>query len=547
MSVRSVIKKYYEYANEGNWDAWCDLFAESMVMDEQLAGHIEGLPKLRSMMAGMKDMYSKFQNVPDQIMTSGRQAAVVSHISAASPSGAPVEAAVMNYFRVEDEKIVYMSNFHDTRPFDPVTHPEAGATAGPQPHREAHHNPEFPRVHRFMGRFMELPKDHVNAYIVELENSVVVVDTTLALSSARELRAKAESFGKPIEAVLLTHGHPDHYTGLVAFEDVPRLASQGCVEFAKQEDLVKAPTATAFLSDDYPKTRVFPNEIVSDGDTRVFDGFTFTFRDLGPAESPSDGMWIVGNNGVREVFVGDTIAMNCHCFFRDGYTRQWNKVLENLRREFDDDTRFYIGHGDSPVGKEAIAWQLGYNTTFLNAVDNLQNKTMPVSRESQDEVRDAVRKYLPGDATLFLLEYELDQSIALHFPNRGFGMGMGRQFYAEHMQMLGQGKFEEVALLHYAPDCSIVTFDGIHHGREELKEYIIDTFRRHKTITGVKVEYFNESEDVIIFRATVTSEGRGTIDAQDAFYMENGKIKRHIALTLVPDADYDQLGTRWKE
>jgi hypothetical protein len=61
------------------------------------------------------------------------------------------------------------------------------------------------------------------------------------------------------------------------------------------------------------------------------------------------------------------------------------------------------------------------------------------------------------------------------------------------------------------------------------------------------MEYFNESEDVIIFRATVSSEGRGTVNAQDAFYLENGKIKRHIALTLVPDADYDTLGTRWQE
>jgi hypothetical protein len=29
--------------------------------------------------------------------------------------------------------------------------------------------------------------------------------------------------------------------------------------------------------------------------------------------------------------------------------------------------------------------------------------------------------------------------------------------------------------------------------------------------------------------------------------MENGKIKRHIALTLVPDADYEKIGTKWME
>jgi hypothetical protein len=52
---------------------------------------------------------------------------------------------------------------------------------------------------------------------------------------------------------------------------------------------------------------------------------------------------------------------------------------------------------------------------------------------------------------------------------------------------------------------------------------------------------------VVIFRASVTSTGRGTISAEDAFYMENGKVKRHIALTLVPDADYEKIGTVWKD
>lgn len=119
MNNREIINKYYEYANAGNWDAWCDLFAEDMVMDEQLAGHIEGLATLRPMMAGMGKAYSKFQNIPKHILVDGDQGAVVSHISAANAAGEPIEADVMNYFRFENGKIVYMANFHDSRPFAP--------------------------------------------------------------------------------------------------------------------------------------------------------------------------------------------------------------------------------------------------------------------------------------------------------------------------------------------------------------------------------------------------------------------------------------------
>ena len=82
MSNRKTIEKYYEFANAGKWDAWCDLFTENQEMDEQLAGHISGLTVLRGMMAGMGQAYAVFQNVPTAIIVEGDQGAVVSHISA---------------------------------------------------------------------------------------------------------------------------------------------------------------------------------------------------------------------------------------------------------------------------------------------------------------------------------------------------------------------------------------------------------------------------------------------------------------------------------
>ena len=117
MDAHAVLDRYYELANAGDWDAWCDLFDPEMVMDEQLAGHVEGLTTLRSMMAGMDSMYSSFQNVPLHKLVDGSQAAVVSHLSASSPAGRRIEADVMNYFRIEGGLITYMANFHDTKPF----------------------------------------------------------------------------------------------------------------------------------------------------------------------------------------------------------------------------------------------------------------------------------------------------------------------------------------------------------------------------------------------------------------------------------------------
>jgi ketosteroid isomerase-like protein len=121
MNVAEIVTRYYELANQGSWDAWCDLFAPDQVMDEQLAGHVEGRETLRAMMRGFPDMYSSFDNAPRQVLVDGNRAAVVSHITAVTPAGATINANVSNYFEVTDGQITYMANFHDTVPFSPAS------------------------------------------------------------------------------------------------------------------------------------------------------------------------------------------------------------------------------------------------------------------------------------------------------------------------------------------------------------------------------------------------------------------------------------------
>jgi ketosteroid isomerase-like protein len=119
MGTREVIDTYYRSVNAGDWDTWLTLFDDNVVIDEQLAGHVEGIGILRGAIDGMKRGYARFQNAPTHVVIEGDQACVTSHISAANASGTPIEANVANYFRLEGGKIVYMANFHDTRPFDP--------------------------------------------------------------------------------------------------------------------------------------------------------------------------------------------------------------------------------------------------------------------------------------------------------------------------------------------------------------------------------------------------------------------------------------------
>ena len=82
MDTREIVHRYYELANRGAWDEWCELFAPDHVMDEQLAGRVEGRETLREMMRGFPEMYAEFANEPVHVVVAQGRAAVVSRITA---------------------------------------------------------------------------------------------------------------------------------------------------------------------------------------------------------------------------------------------------------------------------------------------------------------------------------------------------------------------------------------------------------------------------------------------------------------------------------
>jgi glyoxylase-like metal-dependent hydrolase (beta-lactamase superfamily II) len=364
----------------------------------------------RGAVAGIKKAYQRFNNYPLEIVIDGDKAMVSWHIVAANAEGAPIDAKGANLFTIRKGKIAYMANFHDTVPF---THPTLVKPTAPQPVAEPKPAPNV-KLQRYEATAAQF---FVNAFLIETPNGVVAVDATIANSTARALREKIDKeIRKPLLAVLVTHGHPDHFTGLGELTkglDVPILATQGAIDFARREDAIKGDVAIAIFGDDYPRKRMFPNKAVAGGTIHTFDGVDFKVEDYGPGESDADALWyFVDADGARHAFIGDIAHNHMHCFFRDGHTHEWIASLHRLTNTFDHDAILYSGHGE-PAGTEIVSWHKGYVEAFVGTLHSMLGDRNSLTEKEKAKLVAKMQSYLPNDKLLFLMMYELDETIKL--------------------------------------------------------------------------------------------------------------------------------------
>lgn len=260
-------------------------------------------------------------------------------------------------------------------------------------------------VHRYAGQVIP-----VNAYLVETTHGVVVIDSTLTVSDSQGLRQQVESLHKPLLAVLITHAHPDHYAGLaqlITADDVPIIAVEGVSEVIQRDDDLKDQIVGPMLGAEWPQKRLFPNQVVQDGDQVTFDQVSFSVIDLGPGESPHNSLWLIEDHD-EGVFVGDLVYNHMHAYLLDGYYQEWLKSLNRFKTEFKAGTRLYPGHGE-PASTGLLDWQAEYIQTFVNAVQAAQDSE-PESRQQQ--VTEKMKAFLPTDDLVFLMQLSIEPMAA---------------------------------------------------------------------------------------------------------------------------------------
>ena len=250
----------------------------------------------------------------------------------------------------------------------------------------------------------------VNAYLVETSEGIVAVDGTLTVSDGRALRARVESLGKPLLAMLVTHAHPDHYGGIVEVagpDDVPVIATAGVDSVIRRDDALKEEILRPMFDDEWPRERTFPSRTVANGETLELGGARFTVLDLGPGESPCDSIWFLGDER-RTVFLGDQVYDRKHAYLADGFHEEWLANLERLKRELPADATLQIGHG-GPVTPARFDEQREYVETFVDAVRSA-DWSQPTTAKAA--VVERMTRLLPTDELQFLMELSIEPMAA---------------------------------------------------------------------------------------------------------------------------------------
>ena len=213
------------------------------------------------------------------------------------------------------------------------------------------------KIHSYLS-----PADgfHVNTQIIEGPTAVVIFDGQLLLAYADEVASYVQALGKPVDRIILSHGHTDHWSGLqvltARFPDARAFALDGVADQLRAKGQARLDSFRPIYGDKIATKVTVPTEIITEGLQRI-DGITYDFKRFVDAESDLQLAALLPEQKVLMAF--DLVfSPNEHAFTVVDHFEHWMIVLESLKalQGYDIIT---IGH-DTPVLRSAIDSTITY-------------------------------------------------------------------------------------------------------------------------------------------------------------------------------------------
>ncbi|WP_329298231.1 MBL fold metallo-hydrolase [Streptomyces sp. NBC_00659] len=216
------------------------------------------------------------------------------------------------------------------------------------------------RIHTFVASFTG--SNIANAtHVVETRNQLVLVDSQFLSPYARAFRDYADSLGKPIERLYISHRHPDHWFGLgTAFTDVTVHALSETMTFIRDhgED---SRSDHWKLGDLAPERIVVPEQVAGAGEDKI-DGVRYVFDRVTDTEIDYHLTIRLPDLGVY--FTQDLLYSGTHLYLTK-HMDHWIRVLRDML--LSDYELFLPGHG-LPADKNEVARNIEYLSAARQAI-----------------------------------------------------------------------------------------------------------------------------------------------------------------------------------
>jgi glyoxylase-like metal-dependent hydrolase (beta-lactamase superfamily II) len=231
----------------------------------------------------------------------------------------------------------------------------------------------------------------VTTHIIETAKSLVVVDAQFLQSFAKEARGYTDSLKKPIERLILSHAHPDHWLansawGDAAFQSTETVAKE--VQAALDGGILKQQQAN--LGPEVDNLVRTPEGSLKAGAITI-DGVAFEIEVKNNAEATEQ--IVIKLPEAKVVILQDLLYSNAH-FFPGMDRKNWISILESLRTLKGYDT-VLAGHG-LPAGLGALDNAIEYLTFANETVEKAS---------SAEEVSAALAKRYPTYGGAFILTF----------------------------------------------------------------------------------------------------------------------------------------------
>ncbi|MFD6285810.1 MBL fold metallo-hydrolase [Streptomyces sp. NPDC060205] len=179
-----------------------------------------------------------------------------------------------------------------------------------------------------------------NTQLIETPTRIIAVDAQFVLAYADEAVAYAQTLGKPIDRLIISHSHPDHYHGAARFGAPVHALQETIEEIVAAGDATDLPTGTPIHCED-----VTPTVAIAPG-IEVIDGIPFEFEQVTGGEIHTSLVVKLPEQGV--LLAADLAYNHVHLWLRDRDFDGWQANIDRFAAEHEYNV-IIPGHG-APTG-----------------------------------------------------------------------------------------------------------------------------------------------------------------------------------------------------